>query len=84
MLCFQEVHGLPTEILRQFQIWLPNWQFCVSGFLDTEGFPNAGTGGVVIAVRPGVARGVVTQHILVHGRCQVANFTGHKDKNSIF
>ena len=78
VLCFQEVHGLPTEILRQFQIWLPNWQFCVSGFLDTAGFPNPGAGGVVIAVKPGVARGEVSHTVLIHGRCHFASFLGPK------
>ena len=80
VLCFQEVHGLQVEILRQFQLWLPNWQFCVSGFLGTDECPNPGTGGVVIAVRPGVAREAVIHEVLVPGRCQVASITGSDGK----
>ena len=74
VLCFQEVHGRPAEILRQFQLWLPNWQFCVSGFVDSYGFADPGTGGDIICLRPGLARGAVSQTILVPGRCHVASF----------
>ena len=80
VLCLQEVHGRPSEIHRQLQLWLPNWKLCVSSYTDSQGFHNPGTGGVAICIRPGLARGAVSQTILVPGRCHFASFvspSGH-------
>ena len=70
VLCFQEVHGYPADILHQFRRWLPNWCIYVSGFEDGEGNPFPNAGGIVTALCPVLCEMAICQsQIIIPGRC---------------
>lgn len=52
VLCFQEVHGMEAEILREFARWLPGWKISFSVSVSHDRMQAPGVGGLVTAISP--------------------------------
>ena len=70
ILCFQEVHGHSAAVRASFSRWLPGWNIVPSVCVDSQGFPDPASGGVVIAVCPKLASFCEIEPLeIVPGRC---------------
>ena len=61
ILCLNEVHGLPSEVLAELRSILPNWKFWYSPCFDAEGSLDPAKGGVLFLVCPDLCK--VATHI---------------------
>ena len=52
ILCLQETHGLPNEVLTELSTLLPGWLVKHSSCHDVHGIDAGGLGGVAILIRP--------------------------------
>ena len=69
ILCLQETHGLPMEVITELCSLLPGWLVKHSSCLDSDGIDAGGLGGVAILICPKIAEFCDVKHtILIPGR----------------
>ena len=69
ILCLQETHGLPFEVITEISALLPGWLVKHSSCLDPDGIEAGGLGGVAILICPKIVEFCDIKHtILIPGR----------------
>jgi len=75
ILCLQETHGLPFEVLTELGILLPGWQVLHSSRQDVHGLELGGLGGVAILICPKIVEFCDIKHtVLFPGRIHKVTF----------
>ena len=70
ILCFQEVHGHSSAVRASFNRWLSGWNIVPSVCVDSQGFPDPASGGIVIAICPKLSSFCeIEPQEIVPGRC---------------